>query len=315
VQSSSRKSLSSRLFSIGSLTAFATLLAFAVTFAAIRIEAHRAYSEAFASLEGQAERAIAAADHLFQREAERLRGLAASGALRQRDFEAFYAEAAAFGKQHRRQVVLLDAVRNAQIINTAHAYGAYLEEGARFIQAGEMSRAIAAQAYLSNVFYAPLAKKNLVAVAVPVALDGNTAFVLGVPLDPLEFYGALKALVAEPGVMISIVDRNGVVIARSAENERYAGRAAPSNVTARPEKKGRFDGATLDGMPVSIAYMQSDVSGWASVAMTPNRDSSLWAFVTAAAVALGTLILCLVAAVWIRASRRRLPQGDAGGQA
>jgi hypothetical protein len=298
-----------RVFPASSMVLLAALLVFGLTSSAIRIAAYRAHSDALSALEGQAERTIAAVDNRIRFEADRLRSLAASHSILRRDFQAFHTEASAFGKQHRRQVVLLDVVRNTQIINTAHAFGAYLEEGARFMQPGEITRAVADTPYVSNVFYAPLAKKNLVAVAVPVVEEGRATFMLGVPLDLLEFHALLKAATPAANIMTALIDRNGVIIARSAENERYAGRAAPSNVNQRPEKKGRFDGVALDGTPISIAYVQSEFSGWASVSMTPNRDLALWAFVIASITALGVLITGILALVWFRASRRRIPSG------
>ena len=157
-----------------------------------------------------------------------------------------------------------------------------------------MDRARANEPYISGLFYASLAQKNLIAVAVPVEEEGKVRYLLGVAIDPLEILHAVKDATFAKGTVTSIVDRNGVMLARSENNDRYAGRKAPTNSAARPEPSGRFKSHAFDGAPINVSYLKSDLTGWAAASFEYDRGARFWPHVAGLIAALAAVVLSLL---------------------
>lgn len=262
-------------------------------------------AEVLNALDAQARFAIISADTRVQIEVQQLRDLAASENLARRQFEAFYKEARAFGARTRRQVVLFDVQRNTQIFIIAYEMNARLREGARFMDKAELDRLRPDQPYISNLFYAPLAQKNLIAVAVPVSKDGRVLYLLGVAVSPAEIFAAVKDVNFMADTITAIVDRKGVILARTAENDKFAGRKAPRNIAEREEKSGRLRGATFDGTPIRLSYLQSELSGWAAVSFVRDQQDSKWPLVAALIAALAVVVLGSIGVIVSNADQRR----------
>jgi hypothetical protein len=137
-------------------------------------------------------------------------------------------------------------------------------------------------------------------VSVPVMVDGQVAFVLSAGLMPQR----LQALFAEAGLRdgwaAAIVDRKGVILARSLRPELYVGGPAQNvmvDVARGGQASGLFDVVSRDGVDVKNSFQRSALSGWtaavavpAAVVNAPLYESAL----TMAAVGLGLTLLSLV---------------------
>lgn len=292
-----------RLPSKAWLIALIAAFVFALAFASMREASERSHEEVLTALDAQVRFAVISVDTRIEVEIQQLRDLAASERFKRREFDEFFKEARAFAQRTRRQVVLFDVPRNTQVFNTA--YDARLADGARFMQKSELDSLRPDRPYISNLFYAPLVQKNLIAVGVPVTEGGRILYLLGVALDPAEILSAVKEATLTKGTVTAVVDRNGVILARSAENDRYAGREAPANATKRPEKSGRYKSATFDGVPIDLSYLQSELTGWAAVSFVPDRSDSKWPLAAALIAALAVVLLGSIRAIVSNAGRRR----------
>ncbi len=298
--------LSSKRWLILLTAAFAS----AATYLAVCTLIERGHDEVLDAIDAQARFAVISVDTKIAVELQQLRDLAASDRFRHRAFEAFYEEARAFAARTRRQVVLLDVPGNTQIFNTAYPMHLPLREGARFMQKSELDRVQADRPYISNLFYAPLAQKSLIAVAIPIAEGERVLYLLGIALEPAEILGAVKDVTFAKDTVTLIVDRMGIVLARSKENDTYIGRAAPRNMAERPEKSGRMKGTSFDGTPIDLSYTQSELTGWAAVSFARDRRDSYWPLIAALIVALAVIVLGSINAIVANASRRRGPPQD-----
>jgi hypothetical protein len=292
------------------LILIAAALVFGVTYAAICAGETRVREERLAALDSQVRFAVIAVDTRIEIELQQLRDLAQSETLKRRQFDEFYKEARRFAERNRRQVVLHDITKNAQILNTAYPAGARMQEGVRFLQKTELDRLRADRPYISNLFSASLAQKSLIAAAVPISEDGNIRYLLGVAIDPSEILAAVRDITLAKGTVTLIVDRNGVILARSAEHEKYMGRKAPRNMTARAEKSGRLKGATFDGTLIDLSYLQSELTGWAAVSLTRDRTDSQWPLIAALFAALCVVVCGSIWTIAANAMRRRLREDD-----
>jgi hypothetical protein len=282
----------------------AAVLASGITYATVCLEISRVREEKLAALDAQAHFAVVAVDSKIEVELQQLRDLISSDRLKHRQFEEFYKEASFFAQRTRRQVVLHDVARNTQIFNTAYPLNANLQEGARFSQKSVIDGLKPDRPFISNVFYAKLAQKNLIAVAIPISEDGRVLYLLGVVLDPIEVLAAVKDGTYVKDTVTTVVDRNGIVLARSVDNDKYAGRKAPSIVAARSEKSGRFKGKNLDGVPIDIFYLQSELTGWAAVSFVQDRSDLRWPLTAALLAGLVVTLLGLASSILLNASRR-----------
>jgi hypothetical protein len=287
----------------------AALLAFGATYFVLCTEEIRLRDERLAVLDSQVRFAVISADTRIEIELQQLRDLAESAALKRRQFGEFYREARVFAGRTRRQVVLHDVLQNTQIFNTVYPLHTRLQEGARFMMKSEIDSLRPDRAYVSNLFYAPLVQKNLIAAAVPVSEDGRVLYLLGVAVEAAEIFAALKDVSFAADTITTIVDRRGTIVARSADNDRFTGRTAPSNAAAQAEKGGRYKGVSFDGTPINLSYLQSDLSGWAAVSFVQDRTDSQWPLVAALFAALFTVVCSSILVIGRHAAKRPTRKG------
>ena len=117
-------------------------------------------------------------------------------------------------------------------------------------------------------------------VTVPVTRSNRVRYVLGAVVDAAVL-GRLVTDGAEPPEWTrTIVDRAGLVIARSRDPERYVGQVAPVEFHARATSSDGtvYHTTALDGQRVYAVVNRSWLSGWTIVALAPvtQVEASLW---------------------------------------
>jgi signal transduction histidine kinase len=226
-----------------------------------------------------------------------MRVLATSSHLEKGDYEGFHRRADALLPQTPGLNIVLLGRDGAQILNTLKPFGAKLpnQPGAFFFRVLETGRPV-----LSDLFIGPVAGQPLVALAVPVFLDGRLEHVLSLSLDAKSFAPLLKRS-ETPDIWISgIFDATGTIVARSHAPEKYVGRKAVQAVldTLQGQPEGLLEGETLEGATVQLAYSRSERYGWTAAFAVPKASleaelrHSLWlSLVTGLTVLLAGLLL------------------------
>ncbi|SMH46067.1 Two-component sensor histidine kinase, contains HisKA and HATPase domains [Azospirillum lipoferum] len=167
---------------------------------------------------------------------------------------------------------------------------------------------------ISNLLYGPIAQPPVVAVLVPVSRKDGSADVLVAVVATAKWQELLREEGVAEGWVAGIIDRNGIVVARTRGAERFVGKPAPGWVLDAIGKSpdGWAEGPALEGEALSLAFSRSAVSGWslafaapASLFEQPMRRS-LW---LAAAVSGATILAALV---FVLAYARRLSRSMAG---
>jgi hypothetical protein len=159
--------------------------------------------------------------------------LAASPALRAPDLAAFERQASEVAAA-RGVVVVLRAPSGRQLVNTAVPFGAPLPARSAEGENLEAKRVTAAgSAFVSDLFTGALTGGPLLRVAVPARLPEGSGAGGAAAGDPGQIDVAfaperLRRLLADAGLplgwMASVVDRAGVIIARSQRHEEFLGR-------------------------------------------------------------------------------------------
>jgi len=101
-------------------------------------------------------------------------------------------------------------------------------------------------------------------VRAPVIRGGKLTYVATVVSRPDDFRSLILALRPPPGWIVSIVNQDGQVVARSRAEAQFVGRpASPATLKARASgPSGAYEGRTLEGISTMSAYWRSPKTGW-----------------------------------------------------
>ena len=271
------------------------------------MQAHEAQREAAEQNLRQLAHALAAVveEEIAQR-AGVLHTLARAPSLVRGDLPVFYEFAKAITPTVERTIVLSDA-EGRQIVNTRLPLGSSELPVSRTLPKLRRSLGLPAAATLvSDVYFAPVGKRFSFAVQVPVFKDGAVVQYLAMgsyaeTLQKLLFDQRLR-----PGWNASIVDREGTLVARRINPERFVGKPATTDMIGhiRAAPEGLFETVRLDGVATWTAYAPVGETGWTYVVSMPRAE--LQADLTRALAIASLIALALIAlglAVAIAAGR------------
>jgi PAS domain S-box-containing protein len=157
----------------------------------------------------------------------------------------------------------------------------------------------------------PFIRRPGVPVRVPVLHDGEVSHVLTALLAPESFLEVLRAAELPAGWIAVVVDRQGLIVARSRDHERHIGGTASKSVLesrASGARSAAYDGRTLDGVAVMGAYATSSVSGWTVHVGLPAETVNGQGRRAIEAVVAGSVVSVALAALLIWAVHRELSE-------
>ena len=236
-----------------------------------------------------------------------LQALATSPALETGDFRAFYEQMHAVLTIRGTSIVLHDT-RGQQLLSTNRPFGEPLPHATNT----EMHDRVVAtgKPQISDLIMGAVLRRPILVVGVPVFRDGQVVNVLAMGIGPEILEALLREQHLSPDWIAGIFDRNGIIVARSRELDRFLGKpAAPSLRQAMAWAVGSwFPSVTSEGIPVYSTYRRSPITGW-TVAIgvprdfvdVPLRRARLEAFGGGAAA----LALSLLLARWMARAIRR----------
>lgn len=236
-----------------------------------------------------------------------LKVLSTSRSLQTGNLRAFHDEASrAVRSGIVRNYVLTDP-QGRQVLNTLVPFGQPLPNSGT---PSQLQAVIAQRApVLTDLFIGPVTAQPTTAMGVPVEVDGEVRYSLnmGLPAQTLSDLLVRQALPRE--WLAALLDRQGVIVARSRDAERFVGTPAVPELASRvrAQGEGRLHTVTREGIPVSTSVVRSRRWGWSVAVGAPEHLLREERRAMTAAVAAGTLLaigLGLVVA-W-RLSRRVL---------
>jgi signal transduction histidine kinase len=278
-----------------------------------------------ASMQGTARALALALDRDMSRRRAVLQTLALSPLLEQNELERFYGYAAELANQSGSAIILSD-LEGRQLLNTRLPYGARLpqmvpaEREARARLGNEVS--IISDVYLPPAGLGP----HSFAIQAPVWRDGKVVRFVTMA----SFASQMQELLAEQrlprGWHATIVDRQGVVVARSVEPEKFIGKPVREELAAKiaAQPEGLHDGVNLSGAPSTAFFSRATDSGWTFIVAVPHaalygppvRGAVLLAAVSLLLLGLGAAAALAVAGrisrpvEALRRAAQRLGHGD-----
>ncbi len=212
-------------------------------------------------------------DNELQARTAVLRTLAVAPSLHRGDLREFYEHARGMAPAWDTVIVLAD-LDGKQLINTRKPFGAALPTR-RSSNVGElMQRGGPAATYVSDVFMAPIGKTYDYTVQVPVMVDGAVRYhlLLGVSVASLQKLVERQHFRTE--WIATIVDRKGVVLARSRTPREFIGKpvSAYSRELLARTHEGVYDSRTLDRIAVRAFFSTVPMSDWKVLVSIPVSD-------------------------------------------
>ena len=185
-----------------------------------------------------------------------------------RDFYRFAQEIAST----RKTVIVLSDLSGQQFMNTRSPYGAGNLPRMTPSLLAAREKAGPDATIVSDVYFAPIGKEFSFAVQVPVKRNGQVLFYLGMGAFASELQAFLEEQKLPPGWIATILDRQGVIAARTQEASKFVGITADATLHNKiiKQKQGTNDGVTLDGIPVTAFFSQAPRSEWSFVVSVPS---------------------------------------------
>jgi signal transduction histidine kinase/CheY-like chemotaxis protein len=117
---------------------------------------------------------------------------------------------------------------------------------------------------VSGLVRATLTGQYATEVAVPVVSADGVAYVLCASIDLPVWLRFLSRYPVAPDATMTLLDADGIVIARTLNNDRWVGRRPPSSLydRSRSSAEGAYRAVGLEGQLFSAAHSRSAVSGW-----------------------------------------------------
>ncbi|MGV3742009.1 MAG: ATP-binding protein [Burkholderiaceae bacterium] len=201
-----------------------------------------------------------------------LQTLAASPMIADNNFQGFYRFADQVASNWHNVVVLTD-LSGQQFLNTRTPYGTK-DLPRSNPELLSLRKKIGPKATLiSDVYFAPIGKSHSFAVQVPVERDGQVQYYLSMGAFTSRLQRLLQEQKLPSGWIATILDRKGVVAARTHEPEKFVGAIADAGLRRKiaAETEGTNDGSTLDGIPVTAFFSRAPQSEWTIVVSVPQE--------------------------------------------
>lgn len=164
---------------------------------------------------------------------------------------------------------------------------------------------------ISGPFKAPISDRIVVALGVPVTIDGRVAYCLRAIIGTDTISDALKVSGLPDGWVATVLDREGIVVGRSQAHGRHVGQRGTTDLLKAIERAERqaWDYVGGDGIANRGALRPIDPWGWhvavgapADTLIAPLRDEMRRLTLFACALA----ALSLAAVLWVS---RRIARG------
>ena len=236
-----------------------------------------------------------------------LQTLAKSPALARGDLSEFYANAKSLPLPD--AVIILHELNGRQLLNTRVPLGTALPDR-RASNIGElMAKYGPGKPLVSDLFMAPIGRRHDFSLQVPVEIDGQIRYFLSMGIGASSLQRLMEQQRMPAEWLVTIVDRQGRIAARSRDPEQFRGRAV-SELAMRhfaAAGEGVFFSRNLSGTPVQAFYSTVPNAGWKVLVSIPSaelRRVPLHAAAFLAAIML--LLLMLASFVAHRFGRRAL---------
>jgi len=240
--------------------------------------------------------ATAAIDQELSRYNLALQVLASSDNLAEGKFEQFYLRAKALSGSITDSAIILRRPEGDGIFHTGLPYGAPIQKTTDAgLRAADRLAIEHRSPVISDLVTGP-SRPDIVALQMPMITNGKVDYLLTLAISPKGILDILTARMQASRWLLGVTDNNDRLIARSWDNERFAGQKASDEFIRNTQgKTGSFVGTSLEGVAVFNVYRRSELSGWRVAAGIPLSELE-------APLYRSLLVLAIIAGVGLVAS-------------
>jgi signal transduction histidine kinase len=211
------------------------------------------------------------ADHQVRMAA--LQTLALSPALRAGDVEAFRPVAPDFIAMQPKGSTLGLADETGQLLLAVSAVPEGMPLPRRRNMAAQERVFRGGQPVVSDLFTNAINGRHSYTVEAPVIRDGRVLYDLGLDPTPASLAEVVSQQQLDEGWVASIIDAQGIVVARYPRPEQFIGRPTSASLLTLLKSRSEGSGETisLEGMPLLTAFSRSEPSGWRVAVGVPRE--------------------------------------------
>lgn len=238
-----------------------------------------------------------------------LRTLSNSPSLQKGDLATFYEYAKSVSPSPENTIVLTDE-SGRQWLNTRRPFGAELPTSRHPDIQALMQQHGADNTLVSDLFVGQVAKQQDFVVQVPVTIKNGRRYFLSMASHASRLQDAISKQNFSSSWIVTVVDRKGIVLARSRDPQSHIGRSVRERTrqALASAYQGIYDSATFDDIPVKVFFHRVADSDWSVLISVPQKE--LRDVPLRAAAFLGGILLLLlggavVAAQWFTARAYR----------
>jgi signal transduction histidine kinase/CheY-like chemotaxis protein len=224
-----------------------------------------------------------------------LQTLASSTALDSGDLQAFYAQARRVVPTADTSILLVD-LSGVILLNTRGTQGIGAQSVVSLVNDLRL-QATPQATVISNMYFAPIGQQNSFSIQIPVVRNNRVIYFLEMSVFASQLQDVFTEQQLPDGWLGTIVDRNGVVVARNKNPEAYVGRHVTGTIVQKlaTQKEGFNEGTALSGEGVIGFFSRAPQSEWRFVVSVPQRELQHSAVRAAAYVGGFSLLLLAVA--------------------
>ncbi|HJV81195.1 hybrid sensor histidine kinase/response regulator [Noviherbaspirillum sp.] len=209
-------------------------------------------------------------DKEFARREAILQTLAASPALDRGDIFAFYRQARQVATE-RDVTILLSLPDGRQVVNTRLPYGAHLPHMLPMTQELR-SRQGPLATIVTNLYTPPIGGAYSFGIQIPVVRAGQVPYYIGMGSYARQLQSVFTEQNLPPDWHAGIIDRDGIIVARSKEPEKYVGKPVREDFARKlGATEGFHEGATLADLPSVAFFSRAPSSEWVFFVSVPKR--------------------------------------------
>lgn len=175
-----------------------------------------------------------------------------------------------------RTIVLYDA-DGRELFHTRRPYGEALPVASNIEPIREVMAS--GRRALSSLTFGAVSREWILGVYLPLPARGPPTHVLAMGFRPQLVQQILERQKLPPGLLLTVVDGAGRIIARSLNGEKYLGHFVTRDFLERmrTSDEGLIESRTLEGIPAKGAFSRSSITGW-TVGVAVQGDVAFTSF-------------------------------------
>ena len=230
--------------------------------------------------------------------------LALSASLKAHDYAAFHA-AASMAVQRAGTYIAISDETGQQLVNTRVPFGTTLPKLP--IPEAQRIALLSGQSYVSDITLGSISHKWAFGIAIPLDIEGQPHGMMTMVLDTDHLLPIMSGLALPTRWITGVSDRQGQIVARSQDQDGYAGTLLPPGLRYTDERKSTvFEAPDLMGVPSIRAMARTKYAGWDVSAVVPTAlieteitNSEMTLAVVGFSLLLLALALAAIFARWI----------------